>query len=28
VEHGMSGGGVAAPITARILRKMNELKYF
>ncbi|MDR2639740.1 MAG: penicillin-binding protein 2, partial [Helicobacteraceae bacterium] len=26
VEHGMSGGGVAAPITARILRKMNELK--
>jgi penicillin-binding protein 2 len=28
VEHGMSGGGVAAPITARILRKMAELEYF
>ncbi|MDR1452251.1 MAG: penicillin-binding protein 2 [Helicobacteraceae bacterium] len=28
VEHGMSGGGVAAPISARILRKMNDLGYF
>ncbi|MDR0665379.1 MAG: penicillin-binding protein 2 [Helicobacteraceae bacterium] len=28
VEHGMSGGGVAAPITARVLRKMTELGYF
>jgi penicillin-binding protein 2 len=28
IEHGMSGGGVAAPIAARVLRKMNELEYF
>jgi penicillin-binding protein 2 len=28
IEHGMSGGGHAAPLTARVLRKMDELGYF
>lgn len=28
IEHGMSGGGVAAPVAARVLTKMNELGYF
>ncbi|GHS86929.1 penicillin-binding protein [Campylobacterota bacterium] len=28
VEHGMSGGGVAAPVAAQIMLKMTELDYF
>lgn len=28
VEHGMSGGGVAAPVAAQIFRKMHDLGYF
>ncbi len=28
VEHGMSGGGVAAPVAAQIIRRMNALGYF
>ncbi|MDR3347025.1 MAG: penicillin-binding protein 2 [Helicobacteraceae bacterium] len=28
VEHGMSGGAIAAPVAAQILRKMIELNYF
>ncbi|GHV08114.1 penicillin-binding protein [Campylobacterota bacterium] len=28
IEHGMSGGGVAAPLAAQILQKMIELNYF
>lgn len=28
LEHGMSGGGIAAPFSAKIINKMNNLGYF